>query len=84
MCNVDAFGFPQSKPKQSGRIHGFKMGDIVCAIVTKGKKIETSAGRVLVRATGSFDIVTKSGRVQGIGYRYCTTLHKAEGYAYAR
>lgn len=84
MCNVDAFGFPHSKPKHSGRIHGFKTGDIVRAVVTKGKKIGTYTGRVLVRATGSFDITTRSGRVQGIGSRYCTTLQKAEGYAYAR
>lgn len=84
MCNVDAFGFPHCKPKHSGRIHGFKTGDIVRAVVTKGKKIGTYTGRVLVRATGSFDITTRSGRVQGIGSRYCTTLQKAEGYAYAR
>jgi 5-methylcytosine-specific restriction endonuclease McrA len=82
--HVDAFGFPHGKPKQSGRIHGFKTGDIVRAIVTRGKKIGTYTGRVLVRATGSFDLVTKSGRVQGIGHHYCTALHKAEGYAYAR
>jgi 5-methylcytosine-specific restriction endonuclease McrA len=82
--NVDGFGFPHGKPKQSGRICGFKTGDIVRAIVTRGKKIGTYTGRVLVRATGSFDIATRSGRVQGIGHQYCTALHKAEGYAYAR
>lgn len=84
VCNVDTFGFPHGKPKQSGRIHGFKTGDIVRAVVTKGKKIGTYTGRVLVRATGSFDIATKSGRVQGIGHQYCTALHKAEGYTYAK
>jgi 5-methylcytosine-specific restriction endonuclease McrA len=82
--NVDAFGFPHGKPKQSGRIQGFKTGDIVRAVVTRGKKIGTHTGRVLVRATGSFDIATRSGRVQGIGHQYCTALHKAEGYAYAK
>jgi 5-methylcytosine-specific restriction endonuclease McrA len=82
--NVDAFGFPHGKPKQSGCIHGFKTGDMVRAVVTRGKKIGTYTGRVLVRATGSFDIVTRSGRVQGIGHQYCTALHKAEGYTYAK
>lgn len=84
VCNVDRFGFPQSKPKQSGRIHGFKTGDLVRAVVTRGKKIGTYTGRVLVRAAGSFDLVTKSGRVQGISHQYCVALHKAEGYTYAR
>jgi hypothetical protein len=83
-CNVDAFGFSHGKPKQSGRISGFKTGDIVRAVVTQGKKIGTYTGQVLVRATGSFDIVTRSGRVQGIGYHCCAVLHQAKGYAYAK
>jgi 5-methylcytosine-specific restriction endonuclease McrA len=83
-CNVDNSGFPRGKAKQSGRIHGFKTGDIVRADVIIGKKAGTYTGRVLVRATGSFDIVTKSGRVQGISSRFCTALHRSEGYAYAR
>jgi 5-methylcytosine-specific restriction endonuclease McrA len=60
-CNGDKYGFPRGKAKQSGRIHGFKTGDIVCATVTSGKKVGTYVGRVLVRATGSFDIACQSG-----------------------
>ena len=84
ICNVDKYGFPRGKAKQGGRSHGFKTGDIVSATVTSGKKIGTYVGRVLVRATGSFDIVTKLGRVQGISYRFCTAIHRSEGYSYAR
>lgn len=83
-CNVDKYGFPRGKPKQSGRIYGFKTGDIVRANGTSGKKTGAYVGRVLVRATGSFDITTKLGRVQGISYRFCTTIHRSEGYSYAR
>jgi hypothetical protein len=39
-------------------------------------------GRVLVRASGSFDIRTKEGRVQGISHRFCTLVHRSDGYNY--
>jgi 5-methylcytosine-specific restriction endonuclease McrA len=83
-CNVDKYGFPRGKAKQGGRMHGFKTGDIVRATVPSGKKMGTYTGRVLVRATGSFDIACKSGRVQGISYKYCQAIHRSEGYSYAR
>jgi len=82
MRKVDQWGFPRGLPKQGGRIYGFKTGDMVRAVVTKGKKIGTHTGRVLIRATGSFDIVTRSGRVQGISYRHCTPVHRSDGYSY--
>jgi len=83
VCNVDRFGFPHGKPKQSGRSYGFRTGDMVRAVVSSGKKVGTYTGRVLVRATGSFDIVTRNGRVQGIRYKYCQALHRTEGYSYS-
>lgn len=82
MRKVDHCGFPRGLPKQGGRSYGFKTGDMVRAVVTKGKKIGTYTGRVLIRATGSFDIVTRSGRVQGISYRHCTPVHRSDGYSY--
>ena len=50
--------------------------------VTKGKKIGTYVGRVLCRASGSFDISTSSGRVAGISHKYCSHIHKKDGYQY--
>jgi hypothetical protein len=47
-----------------------------------GKKAGTHTGRVLVRASGSFDIQTEAGRVQGINARYCHPLHRSDGYSY--
>jgi 5-methylcytosine-specific restriction endonuclease McrA len=84
MCNVNGIGFPCSKPKGSKRVKGFQTGDIVRAIVTTGKKQGRYIGRVLVRATGSFDIQTKHGRVQGISHRFCTSVHLCDGYQYAK
>ncbi len=84
MRNVDRFGFPRGNPKQGGRIYGFKTGDLVRAMVPSGKKVGTYTGRVLVRASGSFDIQTKHGRVQGINVRYCRPLHRGDGYSYQK
>jgi RRXRR protein len=79
VTNVDRFGFPRGKPKQRGRSSGFKTGDLVRAVVLSGKKAGTYTGRVLVRASGSFDIRTQAGRVQGINGRYCHPLHRSDG-----
>ncbi|HET9918442.1 MAG TPA: RNA-guided endonuclease IscB [Ktedonobacteraceae bacterium] len=84
VTNVDRFGFPRGKPKQRGRSSGFKTGDLVRAVVPSGKKVGTYTGRVLVRASGSFDIQTKAGRVQGISARYCHPLHRSDGYSYQK
>jgi len=41
-------------------------------------------GRVGVRASGFFNITTPAGTVQGINYRYCTPIHKSDGYLYGK
>lgn len=82
MCGTDKYGFP-TRHKSRIQIHkGFQTGDIVKAIVTSGKKIGSYAGRILCRASGSFDIVTTAGRVAGISHKYCKTIHKKDGYSY--
>lgn len=82
-CNVTTMGFPCSKPKGARSVKGFQTGDLVRAIVPTGKKQGRYVGRVLVRASGSFDIRTKQGRVQGISHRFCTLIQQADGYTYA-
>ncbi len=82
MCRMDKFGFPRTGPKQAKSIKGFQTGDMVKAVVTAGTKRGTYVGRVAVRATGSFNITTKHGTVQGIGYRVCSVLHRGDGYSY--
>lgn len=83
-CNVNEIGFPRSKSKGVKKIKGFQTGDMVRAIVTTGTKQGIYVGRVLVRASGSFDIRTKQGRVQGISHRFCTPVHKSDGYSYQK
>jgi hypothetical protein len=84
MCLMDRYGFPRSKPKAVKRVHGFQTGDLVRAVVKSGTKQGTYVGRVAVRASGSFDITTASGKVQGISYRFCTTLQRVDGYTYRK
>lgn len=83
MCGTNKFGFP-IRHRSREQIHkGFQTGDIVKAVVTSGKKIGSYTGRVLCRASGSFDIATQMGRVAGISYKYCLHIHRKDGYNYA-
>jgi 5-methylcytosine-specific restriction endonuclease McrA len=84
MCSMDKYGFPRTGPKQAKRVKGFQTGDLVRARVPKGKYAGMHVGRVLVRATGSFDIRTAHGRVQGISHRHCQPIHRNDGYRYMR
>jgi 5-methylcytosine-specific restriction endonuclease McrA len=82
-CRTDKYGFPSRYVPKDPFVKGFQTGDIVKALVTSGKKIGTHLGRVAVRSTGSFNISTVNGLIQGISYKYCTLIHKKDGYGYA-
>ncbi len=62
---------------------GFQTGDLVRAVVTTGKKAGTYLGRVAIRASGSFNIQTGTGLIQGIPHRFCTLIQRADGYGYS-
>jgi 5-methylcytosine-specific restriction endonuclease McrA len=83
MCRTDKFGFPSRYVPRLKFVKGFQTGDIVKAVVTSGKKIGTYIGRVAVRTTGSFNISAASGLIQGIGNKYCSLIHRKDGYLYA-
>ena len=65
------------------RVHGFATGDMVRAEVPSGKKAGTYQVRVTVRNSGSFNIQTSEGIIQGIGWRHCQQLSYNDGYGYA-
>ncbi|WP_242464802.1 hypothetical protein [Halorhodospira abdelmalekii] len=79
---ISVFGFPRGYLMQTKQVQGFQTGDLVQADVPTGKKAGTYQGRVAVRATGSFNIQTRQGVVQGISHRYCRLLQRADGYGY--
>jgi 5-methylcytosine-specific restriction endonuclease McrA len=84
MCLMSKFGFPRTSAKGSKKVQGFQTGDIVKAIVTTGTKQGTYVGRVAVRSSGSFNIVTKDQTVQGISHRVCRMVHHSDGYSYSQ
>ena len=63
-------------------VHGFRTGDMVRALVPSGKKAGVHTGRVAVRATGSFNIQTPAGVVQGISHKHCRIVSRGDGYSY--
>lgn len=81
---LNAAGFPRGYLTREKRIHGFQTGDMVKACVTKGKKIGQYTGRVAVRTSGSFNIQTPQGVVQGISHKHCKVISRADGYGYSQ
>ena len=75
-------GFPRGYLMRQKQVHGFQTGDMVRAMVPTGKKAGTHTGRVAVRKTGSFNIQTEQGAVQGISHKYCTLIQRGDGYGY--
>lgn len=76
-------GFPRGYLTRSKTAFGFQTGDMVTANVTTGGKVGIYRGRVAIRASGSFNIQTGTGLVQGISHRFCTIIQRADGYGYA-
>jgi 5-methylcytosine-specific restriction endonuclease McrA len=83
MCGVK-HGFPIRHRKRQKVHHGYQTGDLARVVVPAGKKAGTYMGRVLARATGSFDLITTAGRIEGISHRYCQPIHRNDGYSYAK
>jgi len=79
---LDKYGCVRAYLTRSKSIQGFQTGDLVKAEVTKGKKTGSYTGRVAVRASGSFNIQTRHGLVQGVSHRYCTVVQRGDGYGY--
>ncbi len=63
-------------------VFGFMNGDIVSADVPKGKYAGHHVGRVMTRASGSFDIRTMAGSLVTAGWKYCKKLQYGDGYSY--
>jgi 5-methylcytosine-specific restriction endonuclease McrA len=82
MCRMDRYGFPRTGPKQAKRVNSFQTGDLVQAVVPKGTNQGRHVGRVAVRTSGSFNLTTQHRTVQGISYRFCTLIARADGYSY--
>ena len=83
MCLMDKIGFPRTKAKGSKKVFGFETGDMVKAVVSRGKKKGRYIGKVAVRSTGYFNITTQDTTIEGIKYTYCNLLFSCDGYSYS-
>ncbi|WP_253701192.1 RNA-guided endonuclease IscB [Bacillus sp. FJAT-29814] len=81
---TDKFGFPIRQMPRIKMIHGFMSGDMVKAIVPKGKYQGTWFGQIAMRSSGYVDIKDKNGKrmVQGIQAKYCQIVQRFDGYSY--
>jgi hypothetical protein len=65
------------------QIHGFQTGDLVRAVVLKGKHQGAHTGRVAVRSSGSHTVQTTTGPVKTSWKNLCL-LQRGDGYTYHR
>ncbi|MFH9978295.1 RNA-guided endonuclease IscB [Streptomyces sp. NPDC017179] len=79
---TDKYGFPRLRlPRRKG-FFGFVTGDLVRAVVPSGKRRGAYVGRVAVRSSGKFNVVTRHGTMQSIHHKHIRLLQRADGYAY--
>jgi len=83
MRRTNSYGFPEKAPKATSVVGGCRTGDLVRAVVPlRSVKAGTYVGRIAVRASGSCNVTTATGTVQGIHVRYCTAIQRSDGYSY--
>jgi 5-methylcytosine-specific restriction endonuclease McrA len=73
MCVTNTYGFPRQHKTRSKNFLGYRTGDIVHAVTTKG----TFQGRIAIRQRPSFRL----GKVD-IHPKYMRRVHRADGYTY--
>lgn len=83
MSTTNKYGFPIKHRTRQKAFLGFQTGDIVRAILPSGKFAGTHIGRLTVRATGVFEMVTAKGKISPVRAKYCQIVHRVDGYNYA-
>ena len=73
-CRTDTYGFPKAHAPSLKKFMGFQTGDIVKAIIPKGKFAGLHIGRVAIRYRPSFCLRVKC----------LTILHQSDGYRYEK
>lgn len=83
MCLMNRFGFPRlNKPKSAKRIHGFQTGDMVRLVMPSGKYKGQHVGKVVVRASGTFDLAASGKPKISASWKRFTLLQRFDGYTY--
>lgn len=77
----DRFGFPRLRRPRSKIHHGYATGDLVEAVVPRGKWAGRWVGRIAVRASGQHRVTTLTSRFD-VSHRHLRMLQRADGYGY--
>ncbi|WP_229875129.1 hypothetical protein [Streptomyces nojiriensis] len=77
----DRFGFPRLQRPRGKFHHGYATGDLVAAVVPKGKWVGKWVGRIAVRTSGQHRITTLTSRFD-VSHRNLRLLRRADGYSY--
>ena len=83
MCQPNKYGFPIKHKTRCKEFFGCKTGDIVQATLPTGKFAGTHVGRLIVRASGVFEMISATGKVSPVRHKYCKAIHRNDGYMYA-
>ena len=81
MCIVDKYGFPNSYRSNKRQYFGLRTGDLVKAVVLKGKFIGTWISRGTVRSNGRVVLSVNNLRFS-VHHNKCIRLFGADGYSY--
>jgi 5-methylcytosine-specific restriction endonuclease McrA len=81
MCRTDTHGFPVQHRARQKRYGGMQTGDLVKAVVPSGKYQGTWISRVVVKASGWFDLIIR-GKKASVHQKHCRRLFAADGYTY--
>lgn len=80
-CGTDKHGFPIRHAPTQKSFMGFQTGDLVKAIIPKGKYVGTYTGRIAIRFRPSFKLTT-GDKSFDVHPKYIRAIHKADGYAF--
>ena len=83
MCTPNKYGFPRQHRTRCKTFKGFQTGDMVRAILPRGKFAGTHVGRLVVRQSGVFELKTGKMKISPVLHKYCQAIHRNDGYMYA-
>ena len=82
-ARLNKYGFPVGHKAVSKSSCGFQTGDMVRAVIPKGKFKGAYCGRIAIRARPSFALsTTVLDKPLDVHPKYLTILHRNDGYAY--
>jgi len=83
-CRTDQYGFPIRHLSRQKQHFGFQTGDLVQAVIPRGRYSGTWIGRATVKASGQIRIVTSTSVQPTTSYRYCRVLQRGDGWVYTQ